>query len=1040
MTPKRCPRARRGTAVLAMIAVTAASALFGEPASADPVPVPIPQTALTDRAFGQVAETHLQGADRITAAVLSAEFVQWHRLHPTATAEQAQTQLTTRRQLLDDSLTAFDLLLPEQDLLLKSVDILLGAPGGDTRTSPEITGLIGAVIGKTVEAWDTREELASGALRTAQWLRGRDDALATVWSAIRQAAAASAPVATAWNAVLGEPFGVDITSGYQELSQDPGLSHVDLAAILALQGDPAAFVAAAKQQLAALHAQLLGLSLEIRLEIGENNQKCPPEGPPSAACTAAAKKAAEDRDKDRQQTISDIKAGVGMVSTLIGFADPDAGKKSKVIGEAVLTTISAISKYAAAITGRGLAGSIFSTATLAMTGNIFGAVMSVVGLFGSSAPSLDSQILAQVKALRDEVRALGDEMRASFARVEAQINTVYANMMAQFDKLNAAIAGNTAQITLVQQQVAQLGLRLEDIAATVLAAIGDATLHDARADINKYLGYRENFGQPIPTYNEFVGPENEFHLTATQLASGAAFVVPTTDADNPAIDPTTVLNSFGEARSINYLARVASGRDPSMVEPSTPVGNPTVWNLGAQAYAMLMLQNPTYAAQVSTGRAAQIEAEGTRIAGLAASFGRPANGNANGLITGLVDEYVGATNELSTALAAVRTNEVQARYEPDANGVQVRTLKNYDLFWDTDKPLAPAPAKADEATVPSCGGSRQIDRPGNVRYDLMSNVVRALQYAYTPRLDEPPAGVRELPEVGHCYTPSWVYTRTTGYGTGVIRHYGKLRLQIHSRFRLNSNAAWQNSRTADYTWPDEQVYQVDCELFNCDSETTPDQALTQKWPTGRYAFASAATATNNTALDTTLTPTLRGFLQARQKLMYDRVRDQSTQVSGSIPTALKKVNTAARLLQAYTRLGLPNALDSDDVLSANLFGQYQLPVNMPTDAKIGNAYARASGNYTLCGPTPCPLDLSRPLRDQVSLKVPCEPAVDSSNLPGDPLGDCLITSARSRANALMQRYEVWADQMTAGLHHERVPWLNDTLVGLRITTRLSHAS
>ncbi|MEU1240110.1 hypothetical protein ABZ388_07110 [Micromonospora parva] len=1040
MTPKRCPRARRGTAVLAMIAVTAASALFGEPASADPVPVPVPQTALTDRAFGQVAETHLQGADRITAAVLSAEFVQWHRLHPNATAEQAQTQLTTRKQLLDSSLTAFDLLLPEQDLLLKSVDILLGAPGGDTRTSPEITGLIGAVIGKTVEAWDTREELASGALRTAQWLRGRDDALATVWSAIRQAAAASAPVATAWNAVLGEPFGVDITSGYQELSQDPGLSHVDLAAILALQGDPAAFVAAAKQQLAALHAQLLGLSLEIRLEIGENNQKCPPEGPPSAACTAAAKKAAEDRDKDRQQTISDIKAGVGMVSTLIGFADPDAGKKSKVIGEAVLTTISAISKYAAAITGRGLAGSIFSTATLAMTGNIFGAVMSVVGLFGSSAPSLDAQILAQVKALRDEVRALGDEMRASFARVEAQINTVYANMMAQFDKLNAAIAGNTAQITLVQQQVAQLGLRLEDIAATVLAAIGDATLHDARADINKYLGYRENFGQPIPTYNEFVGPENEFHLTATQLASGAAFVVPTTDADNPAIDPTTVLNSFGEARSINYLARVASGRDPSMVEPSTPVGNPTVWNLGAQAYAMLMLQNPTYAAQVSTGRAAQIEAEGTRIADLAASFGRPANGNANGLITGLVDEYVGATNELSTALAALRTNEVQARYEPDANGVQVKTLKNYDLFWDTDKPLAPAPAKPDEATVPSCGGSRQIDRPGNVRYDLMSNVVRALQYAYTPRLDEPPAGVRELPEVGHCYTPSWVYTRTTGYGTGVIRHYGKLRLQIHSRFRLNSNAAWQNSRTADYTWPDEQVYQIDCELFNCDSETTPDQALTQKWPTGRYAFASAATATTNTALDTTLTPTLRGFLQARQKLMYDRVRDQSTQVSGPIPTALKKVNTAARLLQAYTRLGLPNALDSDDVLSANLFGQYQLPVNMPTDAKIGNAYARASGNYTLCGPTPCPLDPSRPLRDQVSLKVPCEPAVDSSNLPGDPLGDCLITSARSRANALMQRYEVWADQMTAGLHHERVPWMNDTLVGLRITTRLSHAS
>lgn len=178
-----------------MIAVTAASVLFGEPASADPVPVPVPQAALTDRAFGQVAEIHLQGAARITTVVLSAEFVQWHRLHPNATAEQAQTQLTARQQLLDGSLTAFDLLLPEQDLLLKSVDILLGAPGGDTRISPEITGLVGAVIGKTVEPWDTREELASGALRTAQWLRGRDDALAAVWSATRQAGSFSAVAA-----------------------------------------------------------------------------------------------------------------------------------------------------------------------------------------------------------------------------------------------------------------------------------------------------------------------------------------------------------------------------------------------------------------------------------------------------------------------------------------------------------------------------------------------------------------------------------------------------------------------------------------------------------------------------------------------------------------------------------------------------------------------------------------------------------------------------------------------------------------------------
>ncbi|MEE6260731.1 hypothetical protein [Plantactinospora sonchi] len=1036
MTIERSSRAKRGGAVAAIIAVTAASVLFGAPAAASPVPVPL--TALTDRAFGQVTENHLQGSDRIKTAVLSAEFVQWYRLHPGATAQQAQTHLAARKQLLDSSLTAFDSLTPEQDLVLKSVDVLLGAPGGETRTSPEITGLVGAVIGKTVEPWDTREELASGALRTAQWLRGRDDALAAVWSAVRQTGAANAPFATAWNAVLGAPAGVDVTSTYADLKEDPGLSLVDLDAILALQGDPAAYVDAAKQELGSLHTQLLDMSLEIRREIGETDPKCPPDGPPSAACTAAAKKAAEDRDKERQQKISDIKAGLGMVSTIIGFADPDAGKKVKVIGEAVLTTVSTISKYAAAIAGRGVAGAIFSTATLAMTGNIFGAVMSVIGLFGKSGPSLDQQILSQVKALRDEVRALGNEMRASFARVEAQINTVYANMMAQFDRLNETIAGNTAQISLVQQQVAQLGLRLEDVAATVLAAIGDAVLHDARADINRYIGYLENFGQPIPTYGEFLGPENEFHLTSTVLASGASFVVPRTDADNPALDPTNVLNSFGEARSINYLARMASWRDPSITEPATPVGNPTVWNLGAQSYAMLLLQNPTYAAQISAGRAAQIEAEGTRIMDLAASFGRPVNGNANTLIRGLVNDYVAATNELSTALAAFRTNEIQVRWEPDANGVQVRTPKAYDLFWDTDKPLAPAPAKADESMVPHCSGAADaINRPSNVRYDQMSNVVRMLQYAYTPRLGEPPAGVRELPDVSYCYTPSWVFVRADGYEHGMIRFWGNLRLDIHSRFRLNSTAAWQISRTTHYTWPEEELYKIDCLTFNCDRETSPEQGLSQKWPSGGSTFSWAATSVDNAAVDASLTSILRGFLQDRQKSMYDRVRDLTTQVNGPVPTALKKMNTAARLLQAYTRLGLPNALDSDDVLSAHLFGQYQIPVNMPTDAKIGNAYGKASENYAFCGSSPCSLDHSRPLRNQFVLKLPCEPAVDSSNLPGDPLGDCLVTSARSRTAILLQRYEEWADQMAAGLHHERLPWMNDTLTGLRIATSLT---
>lgn len=338
--------------------------------------------------------------------------------------------------------------------------------------------------------------------------------------------------------------------------------------------------------------------------------------------------------------------------------------------------------------------------------------------------------------------------------------------------------------------------------------------------------------------------------------------------------------------------------------------------------------------------------------------------------------------------------------------------------------------------MPACSGSNQIDRPTNVSYALMSNMVRMVDYAYTPRLGAPEPGVHELPGLSMCYTPSWLVTRTEE-GGGVLRTYGRLRLHIHSRFRLNPGAAWQNSRTAAYTWSAEQVIETHCTQFQCHWEKTPQEGLTEVWPRDRTLFANNATITNNTALDSSLSPTLRTFLQTRIRSMYDRVQGEIGRLTSPVYAAVKKMNTAARLLQAYTRLGMPLALESDDVLSANLFGQYQIPVNMPTDPKIANAYGTASDNY-LCGTGPCSLDPSRPLRNQVSLKVPCEASGSAASLPGDPLGDCLIASAWSRALRVMRQYIDWAQAVTVGAHREQVPWVSDTLAGLRITTRLTH--
>ena len=109
------------------------------------------------------------------------------------------------------------------------------------------------------------------------------------------------------------------------------------------------------------------------------------------------------------------------------------------------------------------------------------------------------------------MRALHLEMRQSFQRIDAQLNTIFIAMLKEFDKLGSAIAGNTAALIDIQNPLAEQELRLETVAATILTAIGDVELHDARVDVNQYIGYAETYGQPIPTFGEYIGPENEFH-------------------------------------------------------------------------------------------------------------------------------------------------------------------------------------------------------------------------------------------------------------------------------------------------------------------------------------------------------------------------------------------------------------------------------------------------------------------------------------------------------------------------------------------------
>ena len=473
--------------------------------------------------------------------------------------------------------------------------------------------------------------------------------------------------------MVGTPLGLDATATFEQLKSDPILSAlVDVDAILSQAGSRPAFLAAARLQFGQVVNALFSESGAARARAVQVAANCPPGPVVSPACTDEQKQAVEVAAKAAQKEIDGAAAAAKILAGLVGLTDLKAGEKMEKIATALFSIATAINGFALIMAESSQPAGLIELAAIGMTGNIIGAIMTLVGLLADSGPSLDQQILEQLGLLRQEVRALHLEMRQSFQRIDARLEAIFITMLTEFAKLGIAIAGNTAALTEVQNALAEQSLRLEKIQATILTAIGEVELHDARVDVNRYIGYLETFGQPIPTFGEYTGPENEFQFVATQAATDTAFVISPSLATDPTVVKSDLLNSRGEADAISYLARLARFRDPNIPEPADLVANPGVWNFGAQAYTLLQLQNPGYAVQVSPFRVQQIEVEGQRILDAASSFSRPAptpdpQGNrTNALFTSLMQDYRDAVGRLSTEMALVRTRQVVVRDEPGA--------------------------------------------------------------------------------------------------------------------------------------------------------------------------------------------------------------------------------------------------------------------------------------------------------------------------------------------------------------------------------------
>ncbi|MEV4641487.1 hypothetical protein AB0J80_29495 [Actinoplanes sp. NPDC049548] len=169
------------------------------------------------------------------------------------------------------------------------------------------------------------------------------------------------------------------------------------------------------------------------------------------------------------------------------------------------------------------------------------------------------------------------------------------------------------------------------------------------------------------------------------------------------------------------------------------------------------------------------------------------------------------------------------------------------------------------------------------------------------------------------------------------------------------------------------------------------------------------------------------LLDERRAQYFDLVADKLQ--AGALPEA-RALNTSLRLVQAYTDLGFPRAKETDEQLSALVYGSDALPADLPGTMSLRLTYRRAAANLRAGTPA---------TQDQPRLGASCLPA---GGADGDPVAACVSRVGRDRAAALLDRYEVHSRAVHRHEEVQTLPLVDEAIDNLQLVkayVRAHHA-
>ena len=174
----------------------------------------------------------------------------------------------------------------------------------------------------------------------------------------------------------------------------------------------------------------------------------------------AAEQAARDRRRQEQAAIFEMAAhrsAVNLAATVVGFGNPQLGRRIRATNDAVFRAREAVDAYDAAIAS----GVAEGVARLALTSSWFGLGLMLFDAVSATGPPTERIIIEEIEELRRQVAQLRHEMHDRF-------DHIHATLLKGFDALAANDRALLEVIRSVEADIRNTRLQLDDVREVLL--------------------------------------------------------------------------------------------------------------------------------------------------------------------------------------------------------------------------------------------------------------------------------------------------------------------------------------------------------------------------------------------------------------------------------------------------------------------------------------------------------------------------------------------------------------------------------------------